>query len=237
MLAIALALQALSQDVRPIDFAKVPRSLVSEPTYLAEPRFGLFLFGLDGDVRIWTVLDKSWTDGEVYDVLYIDRDADGVLGEPGERLEGVVNDGEAVFEIGTFRQPGSETIHEQFEITWTKTSVRFRMLWRGKTLTMGGYGPKHDTYAPFGSSPAEATIYVPGYDRPLEFEHWMSGTLHTDRSTDFKVFLGHRGSREGAFSCGDDELLPKGEYVLATLVYRDAEGRTRRHQIKLEERC
>lgn len=226
----------------PIDFAKIPRELEAEPEYVGEPRYGLFLLGKEGEHRVWAVLDKSDAKQAHYDVLYLDRDADGELGEPGERVEAEISKARggtlsSRFDIGDLAHPGSERVHTDFVLTWTEASVRFQMKWDGETKTMGGYGPTRDTYASFGESAEEATVYVPGYDRPLEFEHWMSGRLTIGRADTFKVFLGARGSQRGAFSCGDQELLPDGEYVVATLHYTDVEDEERTVLYKLRERC
>ena len=237
MLALAIALLPLGDKTQAIDFDKVSRALSSEPTYVVEPHYGMFLFGPASDVRVWAVLDKSSKQAGAYDVLYLDRDADGVLGEEGERLTAKVEKGNALFEIGDFTQPGTDTVHTEFTLTWTEQSVRFRMLWRGQTLSMGGFGPYRETYASFGKSRKKATIYVPGYDRPLEFEHWMSDKMIAGERKSFKVFVGARGSRTGAFSCGDDKFLPKGEHVVATLIYTDEEGDQQRVRTKLAERC
>ena len=237
----------LPPDVpKAIDFSRVPHTIKREPTYVSAPRYGLFLFGEDAEHQVWAVLDKSRADGDVYDVLYLDRDADGVLGEKGERISAKVDGERAVFTVGDLTQPRAVsdsdldvevTVHTDFRITWTKDSVRFRMMWKGETKTMGGYGPTRDTYAGFGKTAKEATVYVPGYDRPLEFEHWMSGTMGIGRSNTFKVFVGARGSQRGAFSCGDQKLLPEGECVLATLIYTDEDDLEKRVQCKLRERC
>lgn len=239
----------------PIDFTAIDRKIKSEPDYVAKPRYGLFLFGEDADVRVWAVLDKSAADAVAYDVLYIDRDADGVIGEDGERVEGKVkgkteDSATAVFDIGDFAQPTLEAsdgapgtapkkpvVHEAFKVTWTKDSVRYRMMWNGDTVTMGTFGPTRETYASFGESPKTATVLVPGFDRPLEFDHWMCGTLPIGEEKSFKVFLGARGSERGAFSCGDQKLLPAGEHVLATLIYESDEGDEKRVLYKLRERC
>ncbi len=240
---LAPSCAALPADVEPIDFAKIPRTLESEPTYVGEPRYGLFLLGEEGEHRVWAVLDKRDAEQDHYDVLYIDRDADGVLGEPGERVDGKLKkDGEghvtaAAFAVGDVSHPGSERVHTGFKITWTPASARFQMMWDGETKTMGGFGPTRDTYASFGASPEDATVYVPGYDRPLEFEHWMSGTMTIGQANEFKVFLGAKGSRRGAFSCGDQQLLPDGEHVVATLHYTDAEDEEQTVRVKLAERC
>ncbi len=237
-----------------IDFAAVPRTFESEPAYVGEPRYGMFLFGEAADARVWAVLDKSNADSDVYDVLYLDRDADGVLGEEGERFDGKVKGPgtdtvSAKFTIGAFAQPTrgkaapvavspKEPVeHSDFTITWTKASVRYAMEWKGKTRTMGGFGPTREVYAGFGASPEAATILVPGYDRPLEFERWLSATLDIGGASDFKVFLGAKGSKRGAFSCGDQNLLPEGEFVIATLIYTNEDDEEKRAEVKLRERC
>ena len=56
-------------------------------------------------------------------------------------------------------------------------------------------------------------------------------------SANLTVFLGNRGSRRGAFSSTDDKFLPPGEWVLATLIYTDQNGKRQRHAAKLTEKC
>ena len=240
-LTATLSLPAPLDAPKVLDFDEVPRAVKSEPAYIGEPRYGLFLFGEHGDRRVWAVLDQSDPKSDVYDVLYLDRNANGVLGEEGERFEGEETQrgrGAArKFTIGDFVQPGTKRTHTDFEITWTEASVRFVMKWDGDEVTMGGYGPTRDTYASFGTSRDDAPIYVPGYDRPLEFEHWMCGTRKIGGLESFKVFVGARGSKRGAFSCGKQTLLPEGEYVLATLIYTDTNGDEQRVEAKLRERC
>ena len=74
-----------------IDYAKIDRKLAKEPTYVAEPRYALFVFGLEGKARMWAVLDKSDAESPYYDVLYLDLDADGDLTDDGERFQGTYN--------------------------------------------------------------------------------------------------------------------------------------------------
>ena len=78
---------------------------------------------------------------------------------------------------------------------------------------------------------------MPGYDRPFEFEHWMSGTLRRGGETSFKVFVGNRGDRTGTFSCVDDKFLGSGEHLLATIIYCNRAGEERRAQFSLPDRC
>lgn len=229
----------------PIDFAKVPRTIAREPAYVGAPAYGCFLFGLNGEIRMWAVLDRSKPDAPATDVLYLDRDADGDLTEPGERLQSEVDGrkevgGElvgptAVFAIGTIEVGGLK--HTDFRLTVHPQRVGWKMRWRGEQVTMGGYAPDHAEYANFAPTVAAAPLYVPGYDRPFEFERWIREPLRRGQSTDFKVFLGQRGSQRGTFSCVDDQFLPAGEFVVATLICQVAGSKEERVRNELKERC
>src|SRR5262245_15947892 len=88
---VALVLLALSGGSVPAempDLTRVDRAIRKEPAYVAkDPLYGLALFGPKADKRVWLVLDKSKPDASTYDVLHIDRDADGDLTGPGERVK------------------------------------------------------------------------------------------------------------------------------------------------------
>ncbi len=235
----ATPVPASAAAARPIDFARVDRTVGKTPPLTAHARYGLFLFGAAGEKRVWAILDRTAdAPGARFDVLYLDRDADGDLAEPGEtiRVTGPEGDGEK-FAVGNFDDPATGARHTGFTITWTDASVRFTMRWRGGKVTFGGFGPSRDTYAQFAGTPATAPIFVPGQDRPFQFEHWMSGELARGASTDFKVFVGNAGDRRGAFSAVDDEFLPAGEVLVATLLWTDRDGEPRETTFALPERC
>jgi AhpC/TSA family len=223
-----------AKAVAPLDFSRFNRGKPELPeTVGADALFGLFLFGLHGQTKVWAMLDKSKPGADAYDVLWLDRNADGRLHGEDERFRGV----KGKFTIGKFKEPESKSVHENFTITWTKDSVRFSMMWRGEKRTFGGYGSERKLYAQFANSPEDAPVYVPGYDRPFEFDQWMCGKLTRGKTTDFKVFIGNRGSNRGAFSAVDDRFMPVGEYVLATLHYVTTNGKKAKYQVKLTERC
>jgi hypothetical protein len=238
------ALGGLDWKAKPIDFKKVDRTIRKLPELKsAKPLYGLFLFGVDGETRVWAVLDASAKDKEGYDVLYLDRNADGDLTGEAEKFAGQVLLGHAeseppvTFTIGDFTEPGSDVVHKGFTVTWMKSSIRYQMKWAGGPVTMGCFGPTSESYVHFGPSPKEAPIFVPGTERPFEFEHWMSGTLARGGVTDFKVFIGNKGDRTGAFTCVDDKFLKAKERVLVQLVCRDAAGKEQRLTAELTERC
>ena len=54
---------------------------------------------------------------------------------------------------------------------------------------------------------------------------------------DVRVFLGHQGHGKHTFCAVPDTFLPESVPVLATLRYKDKEGKERRVSMELRERC
>src|SRR4051812_13656342 len=70
---------ALAGRTRGVDLAKIDRSLRKEPTYQSKrPQYCLLVFGPEAKTRVWVVLDG--------DVLYLDRNGNSDLTDPGERI-------------------------------------------------------------------------------------------------------------------------------------------------------
>jgi hypothetical protein len=70
---------ALSGRAAAVDLTKIDRSLRKEPAYQSKaPQYCLLVFGPQAKARVWLVLDG--------DALYLDRNGNGDLTEPGERL-------------------------------------------------------------------------------------------------------------------------------------------------------
>jgi len=60
------------------DLARIERKIAKEPAYRSKPRYCLLLFGPEATTRVWLVLDG--------DTLYVDRNGNGDLTEPGEKV-------------------------------------------------------------------------------------------------------------------------------------------------------
>jgi hypothetical protein len=60
------------------DLSKIDRTIKKEPRYAGTPSYCLLVFGPQAKERVWLVLDG--------DVLYVDRNGNGDLTEPGKRL-------------------------------------------------------------------------------------------------------------------------------------------------------
>src|SRR5712691_4125047 len=88
------------------DLTQIDRRIAKEPKYVSkQPLYGLYVFGPERKTRVWAVLDKSTEEQEEYDVLYFDRNSNGDLTEPNERITAEAADrfGEGkTFKIGSF---------------------------------------------------------------------------------------------------------------------------------------
>jgi hypothetical protein len=60
------------------DLAKINRTIQKEPAYADQPRYCLLVFGPAAAHRVWLVQDGG--------TLYVDRNGNGGLTEPGEKV-------------------------------------------------------------------------------------------------------------------------------------------------------
>jgi hypothetical protein len=73
-----------------VDLAKIDRTIRKEPAYQSKsPQYCLLVFGLNAETRVWLVLDlvsKPWEADGANNALYVDRNGNGDLTEPGARV-------------------------------------------------------------------------------------------------------------------------------------------------------
>jgi hypothetical protein len=217
------------------DLAKTDRRIAKEPRYTAKkPLYGLYVFGPRAATRVWAVFDKSVAAQAEYDVLYFDRNANGDLTEPAERLMGP-----GPFKIGTFRDPATGDMHKNLTISRRPDgSVFLSMSWKGQELVRGGYAEDAGPYCQFAETVEKAPILWPGAEGPLAFQRWIfDKQFPIGASGDARVFLGHPGAGPNTFCGVTQEFLPANVPVLVTLIYTDGQGKERRSQDELRERC
>jgi hypothetical protein len=223
------------------DLSKVDRRIKKEPAYKCkEPLYALYVFGPEAKTRVWAVLDKSKPDAADYDILYFDRNADGDLTAPDERIIGKTEGDSVTFDIGSFTDPLAKQKHTEMKITrhaGRSPRVMLRMMWCGKVLVRGGYAPDVGTHTQFATTPARAPVLWPGADGPLSFQLWELKPLEIGQACDVRVFLGHQGHGRNTFCAVPDTFLPKKVPVLATLIYKDRDGKEQRARSELRERC
>jgi hypothetical protein len=222
------------------DLCKLNRSIKKEPAYVAEkPLYGLAVFGPKAEAPVWMVLDKSKPDAESYDVLHIDLNADGDLTGPGERL---THDKDGRFHVGEFKDPATGEKHTAFSVRVSQEAdpktVMLSLRWRGKFKFGGGYPEDPEAgYMRFAPKPADAPVVWVHGDGPFRFQRWCGVKLTVGKEDDLKVFLGQPGRGPSTFCAAQEHILPKDEFVKATLVYWDGMGKEQLLVCELKERC
>ena len=79
LLILNLSQFAPADDQSSIDLTQINRSIRREPEYTSEPHYALIVIGLEAEHRSWLVMDGN-------DTLYFDRNGNGDLTEPEDRI-------------------------------------------------------------------------------------------------------------------------------------------------------
>jgi hypothetical protein len=99
----------LSSAATAADLATVGRKIVKEPAYRSRPKYCLLVFGPEAKARVWLVLDG--------DTLYVDRNGNGDLTEPGEKVaaekrkDRAPDDQNYTFAAGELREGGKRHLN------------------------------------------------------------------------------------------------------------------------------
>src|SRR5262245_47721597 len=167
--------------------APIERKIRKEPTYVAAPRYALFVLDEAAKFRAWAVFDKSTPDAPFYDVLYFDRNGDGDLTAPDERFVGkrdpsLIPAGlEMLIRVGDVAVPGTKRVHTGLRFSTSPEADRkgfwFDRKWYGATEVSGTYGPVGIDTAEFADSPEHAAIVTPDPNGTLAFGLWMSAPV------------------------------------------------------------
>ena len=232
--------------------ARVERTIQKEPSYVAAPRYALFLLDAAGTARHWAVIDKSSPSGEHYDVLYFDLDGDGDLTDDGERFTTQLDPKGAAAGLGVaFRLPriavpstDPPLVHEKLLLSTSpkqeRTGCWFRMRWGGGVEMSGGYGLVGTSTTIWGERPASAPILWPNPDRPLSFGLWQEDPvrMRIGQATHLSFVVGSPGAGERSLCVADEHfLLPGRDILVATVVARDAAGKEVRTRNVIADHC
>ena len=234
-----------------LDFDRVERRIVKEPTYKVQPRYALFIFGPEAKTRIWAVLDKSNTMYDYYDVLYFDRNGDGDLTQEDERIEGEFNEAGSkagmglVLKIGDFAVPGTDLVHKGLLVSTIRKAGRsgiwFRMAYNGKTKISGGM-LCNGSCTEWGKTVEEAPILRPTIKGRLSFGFygWGASTIKLtigDRKN-VSLILGNRGSGADTLCAVDEDFLePRTDKIKYTLIAKTKRGKEVTAKGTITEHC
>jgi hypothetical protein len=220
----------------------IDRSISKEPSYVAKrPLYGLLAFGPEAQKRVWMVFDHSKPGAKLFDVIYVDLNANGDLTESTERFVGKMEGNDIRFRLPDLKDPVTKAVHTQFTARVSSAhapTIMVSLLWQGRLKMGGGYPQDPENgYLKLGDKPANAPVLWANGDTPFRFQRWYSGRLTIGGDEDFMVFIGQPGRGENAFWAFQEHFLPESEGVKATLIYRDAAGKERRATCLLKERC
>jgi hypothetical protein len=103
-------LLAASSPALAADLTRIDRTIAKEPKYVGKPNYCLLVFGPEAKHRVWLVQDGG--------TLYVDRNGDGDLTQPVDRVKGkkrdVSRDDCYEFEVGDLRVGGKT--HKGLEV-------------------------------------------------------------------------------------------------------------------------
>ncbi len=245
----AIALALVQGGTAPLDLTKVERKIAKEPSYVSEPRYALLVFDDTRPFRCWMVFDKSKVDAPYYDVLYFDRNGDGDLTEPEERITGKYDEGGAAagiamsFRIKELPVPGTSLVHKDFLFSTAPKANRggfwFRFHWDGKTEFSGGYYPTGTNTTEWGASVATAPLLHPTLSGPFQFALWQESTAFTIGGENHtNVLVGTQGIGAGSLLVVDETFLDLAKDELTcTVITKDAEGRPLETRSRIKSHC
>lgn len=224
----------------PSGLAKVDRSIGKEPKYTGgKPLYGLFVFGPARKARIWAVLDKTSPDAPAYNVLYFDRNANGNLTEPDERIAAkAVGAGINQFTVGAFRDPASGATHADLSFTmYPDGLLGFMVKWEKKLFLSGGHDTRPTPGSQFSPTRQAAPVFWPGLEKPLRFGVIKGRDLTIGEGNAVYFVFGRPGLGRHTFTAIQFDLIPRGTRIPATLEYTDTAGKAKQLSVEVRRRC
>jgi hypothetical protein len=130
------------------DLTKIERVIAKEPKYQGEPEYCLLVFGPEAEFRVWLVLDGA--------VLYVDRNGDGDLTRPGNRVAAEYHkDHNLAFRPGALTAPDGKTKYDLSQLRKEKASCDMSLRLEHGYVRAGFDGPGA---LQFAKRPQEAPI-------------------------------------------------------------------------------
>ncbi|MCI0639440.1 MAG: hypothetical protein L0Y72_02020 [Gemmataceae bacterium] len=187
-----------------VDLTKIERKILKEPAHQTKKQeYCLLVFGPEAKLHVWLVLDGN--------TLYVDRNGNGDLTDPGERV-GIGIHGS--FPAGDIDDPIGKSKHVDL--------VVFPLRKNPATIDIRSAGNYRQTcYPKYGSRPSEAPIiHFNGpvtlkmhkvHERLSKFGIGKAGILRRDREAHVEGYLGTPGLGEESYAYYDPrKLAPDG---------------------------
>jgi hypothetical protein len=110
LLSIPILLAFSSAGVAAVDLTNIERRIEREPAYRSKPEYCLLVLGPEAKTRVWLVQDG--------DTLYVDRNGNGDLTEPGEKVaaENSEDAAEGVYTFQAGDLPDGARLHKSLTL-------------------------------------------------------------------------------------------------------------------------
>lgn len=259
-LLVVQLFQFAAADEEPlVDLTRIDRSIVREPQYVSEPHYALVVLGLQAEHKSWLVMDGD-------DILYFDRNGNGDLTDPEDRIElevkatndihvgeGSAYSGMNVFPIGKVH--GVELkfhfwVRDRNAVPadeWRQQLLRKREQnnWENGTLwRIADDGSWAQNGTLLTATPDEAQITH--FNGPLTFALKWGDRQRLEPWPKYSVFDVHvgtpglpaRNSTHRVFSPLTETEIPKDRHPLAIFQFPSRDGGAPIRQVlELDERC
>jgi hypothetical protein len=202
----------------PVDLSKLDRSIAKEPAYTSKAQeYCLVVFGPKAETRVWLVRDG--------DALYVDRNGNGDLTEPGEAMRKERD--YFALNLGAVTSRDGKTIYQSLSLTNYGDGYRLRVNVPGKMVQL--VGVMRAEKLRFASGAKDAPIIH--FDGPLalapfaakDFIPRDAGPVN-NRGRSLRVMIGSAGLGSGTFAAYNcrvcDDLGP----LMADFSFRSASG-------------
>jgi hypothetical protein len=225
-LLAAFGLLLLGEPAGATDLSKLDRTIGKEPGYQNKPGYCLLAFGPEAKTRVWLVRD-----GEM---IYLDRNGNGDLTEPGERVNGKPGDSPGSI---TDRNGKTKYVIRQCNLTKFDGDKTFCHI----AIDVDGTYRQY-SFAGFADRPQDAPVVH--FDGPLTVQVASDDVVlaRGEKATDFSVYLitrGH-GERLGSTVLLDYGLgVPLDAYPIVEIEFPSKEpgGKPILAKYTLKQRC
>lgn len=191
--SLILAIMLAGGNLPPptVDLSSIDRSIKKEPVYqMPAQQYCLLVFGPKAETRVWLAVDGN--------TLYIDRNGNGDLTEPGERI----NKRYSSFQAGRITEKDGRTTHTDLYIRGYANG-RYRIYLRGSRNGRQYVGDRIREKPQFSVSPSTAPIIH--FDGPMALKQFSTDvTIPRNekvsvRSRSLRVMFGTPGLGKGTF--------------------------------------
>jgi hypothetical protein len=189
------------------DLARIDRSIDNEPVYESQAGYCLLVFGPDTATRVWLVRDG--------DVLYVDRNGNGDLTEPGEQFTGTRLPDVVRWPVGDI-VAADETVYGDLVLEvsqdGTDTWIDVNVAGRGRQAA----GQDMFGRLVFGQCPEEAPVVHLGGPLQLLLDHFPVQTTPPRFYIPIIAVVGTPGEGVGTFAViNPDDLFDGAKFACA----------------------